>query len=43
MGLEQASGSFVSVLGLTWLFGFLAIGDASLFFQYMFAIFAGLQ
>jgi hypothetical protein len=39
----RASFSFLSLLGLTWVFGALAIGDASLAFYYLFAICNSLQ
>ena len=35
--------SILVLLGLTWLFGVLAIGDAKLVFQYLFCIFNSLQ
>ena len=43
--VEQARrGAAISVyLGLTWISGFLAIGDAKLVFQYLFCIFNSLQ
>ena len=44
-GVEQARrGAAISVyLGLTWIAGFLAIGDVKLVFQYLFFIFNSLQ
>ena len=44
-GVEQARrGAAISVyLGLTWMSGVLAIGDAKLFFQYLFCIFNSMQ
>ena len=44
-GLQQArQGAAVLVLlGLTWLFGVLAINDAKIVFQYLFCIFNSLQ
>ena len=39
----KATMSFFSLLGITWLFGALAIGDASLAFFYLFAICNSLQ
>ena len=44
-GVEQARrGAAISVyLGLTWMSGLLAVGDAKLLFQYLFCIFNSLQ
>ena len=44
-GITQARRSFaiLVVLGLTWVFGILAIKDAKLVFQYLFCIFNSLQ
>ena len=44
-GLQQAkrAAAILSVLGLTWLFGVLAIKDAKLVFQYFFCIFNSIQ
>eukprot|EP00054_Salpingoeca_dolichothecata_P028004 m.209296 g.209296 ORF g.209296 m.209296 type:complete len:1563 (-) comp26099_c1_seq1:290-4978(-) len=39
----KASVSFFSLMGITWLFGILALGDASIVFQYIFAISNTLQ
>ena len=38
-----ASGSFFSVMGLGWVFGLLTLENNILAFQYLFAIFGGLQ
>ena len=44
-GLQQVkrAAAILSVLGLTWLFGVLAINDAKLVFQYLFCIFNSIQ
>ena len=44
-GIEQARrGAAISVyLGLTWIFGLFGIGDAKLYFQYLFCIFNSFQ
>ena len=44
-GLQQAKRAIaiLSTLGLTWLFGVLAISDARLVFQYLFCIFNSIQ
>ena len=42
---QQAKIAFAasSLLGLTWIFGVMAVGDARDFFQYLFTIFNSLQ
>ena len=44
-GLQQArrASAIMVVLGLTWLFGVLAVRDAKLIFQYLFCIFNSIQ
>lgn len=44
-GLQQAkrAAAILSVLGLTWLFGVLAISNTKLVFQYLFCIFNSIQ
>ena len=44
-GLTQArrGAAILVVLGLTWLFGILAVNDAKLVFQYLFCIFNSIQ
>jgi hypothetical protein len=44
-GLQQArrGAAIMVVLGLTWLFGVLAVRDAKLVFQYLFCIFNSIQ
>ena len=39
----KASVSFFALMGLTWTFGALAIGDSSLVFQYLFVVFNSFQ
>lgn len=39
----KTSVSFMSLLGVTWLFGALAIGDAALHLQYIFVICNSIQ